>query len=102
MPGFDATGPQGAGPGTGWGRGRCRAKVRQVGGGGPGQPGGDPQAISLSCPRWGRRLNSRPGGSAGRYEAADQEVQQLTARETYLRQELETIQKRLAEMDKQK
>jgi hypothetical protein len=102
MPGFDATGPRGAGPGTGRGRGRCRAEGRQAGGGGQGQPGGNPQAISLSCPRWGRRLNSRPGGSAGRDEAADREVQQLTAQETYLRQELETIQKRLADMDKPK
>jgi len=87
MPGFDGTGPMGAGALTGGGFGRC--------GGG----------AALGRPGRGRgyRCAGGRGGGGGRgfytTPTAQDEARALRARADFLRGDLEAIQRRLSELE---
>jgi hypothetical protein len=104
MPGYDGTGPMGAGPGTGWGLGPCgagrrRGISRSMGRGARGFGRG-----AYGRPRWGWRAFGYgpfgPGGPGGPGSGAapQDEARLLKEREAYLQEELETVQKRLGEL----
>uniref|UniRef100_A0A7C3UYK3 DUF5320 domain-containing protein n=1 Tax=Desulfobacca acetoxidans TaxID=60893 RepID=A0A7C3UYK3_9BACT len=106
MPGYDGTGPLGAGPGTGWGLGPCGAGRRRGGGQfwgrrfGRGAWGFGRFGRGV-CWGFGPRRFFGPfayGWGPG-YEAPADEVQALREEEAYLKNELETIQKRLSELE---
>ena len=108
MPGFDSTGPWGRGPGSGWGRGPCGAGFRRMSGrnrgqGYRGRGWWQPPIMSLGGPpRWGYgpwgygvSVSSRRAG----YPSPEDEAAALREEAAYLEGELETIKRRLAEME---
>jgi len=105
MPGFDGTGPMGAGPMTGGGRGYCNPGNQGVAygyGRGPGL------ARGFRGGRGGGRFGAGGGragaGVGGYYPAAGpaqtDEVSTLKANAEALRRELEAIHARIAELEK--
>lgn len=103
MPGYDGTGPMGAGPGTGWGRGPCGAgRRRGFSRFGRGVRGFQPFVGEWGRPRWGRRAygyRSFAPGAGPVYGAPQDEAQALKEEAAYLQSELEAIQRRLAELE---
>jgi Family of unknown function (DUF5320) len=106
MPGFNRTGPMGAGPGTGRGLGPCGAGRRRGGGQFWGQGFG--RGGWGSGQGWfgrGGRGGFGPmafgpfayGGAAGPVASPD-EAQALREEEAHLKNELEAIQTRFAEL----
>jgi len=113
MPGFDRTGPMGAGPMTGGARGRCNpAAAGTV----PGYAGGYSYGRGLGLRRgfrggFGRGASMRRGygGSYGWYppaagpifqaSAAD-EIEMLRAEADYLKKSLDAINIRIDELEK--
>ncbi|MGQ9688617.1 MAG: DUF5320 domain-containing protein [Desulfobaccales bacterium] len=112
MPGYDGTGPFGAGPGTGWGMGPCGAGRRRGGGRvwgrrfGRGAWGFGRGAWGFGRfgpePRWGYG----PGwwgpfgyGKAVASGAPPDEAQALRDEEAYLKSQLEAVQQRLSELE---
>lgn len=112
MPGFDRTGPMGAGPMTGGARGRCN----------PAAAGSIPfygygYGRGLGLRRGFRRLYGRGmgrgrfyGGGYGWYPPpvgpvypvdAAEEVDMLKAEADYIKQSLEAINKRIEELEKE-
>jgi len=90
MPGFDGTGPLGAGPGTGWGLGPCSAGRSWRRGGGRG---------------WARGLGWRRFWGCVPYqlpitEKEEKEILEQDAKD--LEEELKAIKARLAELKGQK
>lgn len=102
MPGFDGTGPWGAGPGTGWGLGPCGAGWRRGfgrfrGWWGFGRGG---RGFGRFC-WWGRRWFGPFGfGGAAPYGAPPNELEALKEEEAFLKSQLEEVQKRLAELER--
>jgi hypothetical protein len=92
MPGFDGTGPRGLGSGTGWGRGPCGAGLRR----GAGRRCGGFGRWGYAYPGPGSALSARGTG----YASGLDETEARRHEKAYLEGELETIQKRLAELDK--
>ncbi len=109
MPGFDGTGPWGAGPGTGWGLGPCGAGRRRGGGRFWGRGFG--RGAWGFGRGWGRfGFWGRPGygpgwfgpfgyGGAAAYGAPPDEAQALREEEAYLKSQLEAVQQRLSELE---
>ncbi len=95
MPGYDTTGPRGEGPGTGRSRGRCGVSRRRGKAEGVIQP---PWWLSTPESLWSGLM---PGVAAGWDETSEREVRFLAECIVYLQEELETIKKRVADMDKQ-
>jgi hypothetical protein len=93
MPGFSGRGPQGQGPGTGCGRGPCGAGLRR----GFGRCGGGFGRWDDDFPGAGGPLWGRGAGYAARLDEAGARRDE----KAYLEGELEAIQKRLAELDRQ-
>lgn len=105
MPGYDGTGPWGAGPGTGWGMGPCGAGRRR----------GASQFWGRGFGRgaWGRGrfgMGARRGpgagwfgpfgyGGAAAYGAPPDEAQALRDEEAYLKNQLDAVQQRLSELE---
>ena len=107
MPGFDRTGPFGAGPGSGWGRGPCGAGRRRGGGRIWGRgfgrgAGGYGQGRFAGGPRGGfgpRRFGPFGSGGAAQYGAPPDEATALQEEEAYLKSQLEAVQQRLSELE---
>lgn len=100
MPGFNGRGPSGQGPGTGWGRGPCGLGMRRGAGGR--RPWG--MENYGGRPRWGYGFGAygSPGpASTGGYAPRLNEAEALRNEEASLRNELEAVQKRLAELESQ-
>ena len=95
MPGFDGKGPRGLGSGTGGGRGPCGAGLRRGAGrrrgGGYGRGGSAYQGP-------GGPMSAQGTG----YAPGLDETEARRDEKAYLEGELEAIQKRLAELEKQK
>ncbi|MEW5872572.1 MAG: DUF5320 domain-containing protein [Chloroflexota bacterium] len=90
MPGFDRTGPQGAGPRTGRGMGYCNspASVSRYGfgfGRGGGGRGWRNRFFATGIPGW---VSPTP----------EQEIADLDAQANWLREQLDAIQKRIEEL----
>jgi len=101
MPGYDRTGPAGAGPMTGWGRGRCRGAApdamgpvgRGFGrGGGFGRRGGGRG--------WGWRAGWTASPAAGYPVPAEAPAETDAGEASALRAALADIQRRLAALEK--
>jgi hypothetical protein len=106
MPGYDGTGPWGAGPGTGWGLGPCGAGQRRGFGRGFGRSMGRGAwgfgRGVYGRPRWGWGAFSYGpfgAGGPGSGAAPQDEAQSLKEEQAYLQNELQAIQKRLAELE---
>jgi len=108
MPGFDSTGPRGRGAGTGWGRGPCGAGLRKGSGRSRDQRfrsrgRGQPSVMSLGGPPpWGSGpwgFGFPVSGKKIRYVSRKDETQALRELVASLQSELETIQRRLAELE---
>jgi hypothetical protein len=103
MPGYDGTGPLGAGPGTGWGLGPCGAgRRRGFSRFGQGVRGFQPSVGEWGRTRWGRRAygyRSFGPGAGPAYGAPQDEARALKKEAAYLQSELEAIQRRLAELE---
>lgn len=108
MPGFDGTGPRGQGSGTGWGRGPCGAGLRRGFGRSRGQRfrgrgWEQPPIMSFGGPpRWGYGPWGFGVSVSGRrtgYASPQDEAAALREEAAYLQDELEAIQRRLAEME---
>jgi hypothetical protein len=104
MPRNDGTGPWGQGPGSGWGRGPCGAGLRRGGGRGRGMgPGAWGQGFGAGY--GGLRRGYGPGGfgpfGSGPAAAGSRldDAAALKAEEASLKNELEAVQKRLAELE---
>ena len=111
MPGFDGTGPMGAGPMTGGGRGRCNPAYAGYGmgigrGSGYGRGRGFRRGFGAGCGRgFGGRAFSHAWGAA--YAPANapsamnprDEAGMLRDEAEYMKQELDAIQKRLEELE---
>lgn len=101
MPGFDRTGPLGAGPTTGGGRGFCGSRAgvgRRFGGGffrGAGRGG-----WWGASPGWGRGF-SRGAPYWGAPPARDEETDALKAELASARDEIAALEARLAELEKE-
>ena len=93
MPGNNATGPKGQGPGTGGGRGPCGAGLRR----GAGRQSGGLGRWGCDFSGTGGARNIRGSGYASRLD----ETEARRDEKAYLEGELEAIQKRLAELDRQ-
>ena len=107
MPGFNRTGPMGAGPMTGGGRGYCAGAdsgsqpVYGQRGFGRGQGAGRGQGYR----RGFRRAGGYPAGNAPQYNAPDNmnredELGMLKAQAAEMKSALDNMQKRMAELDK--
>ena len=115
MPGFDRSGPMGAGSMTGWARGRCNPAAPSdyypaFGGGfayGRGYGGGRGRRGGFGGGRGFRRGDGMDYGGyppAGRQPiAASQrdEVEMLKEQAEYLKRSLDTISARIAELEKE-
>ncbi|MFZ5449886.1 MAG: DUF5320 domain-containing protein [Thermodesulfobacteriota bacterium] len=102
MPGYNGTGPLGTGPGTGWGLGPCGAGRRRGFGRGMGRGAWGFGREVYGRPRWGGRAFSYGpfgAGSPGYGLAPQNEAQSLKEEQAYLQNELEAIQKRIAELE---
>ena len=101
MPGFDRTGPMGAGPMTGWARGRCNpaaaADYQRAEGAFYGRGRG------FGAGR-GRRCGFGPGRGTGRFHGrafgwqADERAS-LKAEADYLKESLDAVSARIAELE---
>lgn len=105
MPGYNGTGPFGAGPGTGWGMGPCGAGRRRG--------GGQVWGRGFGRGAWGRGrfgLGARPGfgpraydpsvyGGAAAYGSPPDEAQALRDEQAYLKNQLDAVQQRLSELE---
>ncbi|MCK9375581.1 MAG: DUF5320 domain-containing protein [Syntrophobacterales bacterium] len=102
MPGYDGTGPLGAGPGTGRNQGPCGAGRRRRFGRSMGSEAWGFGRGVYDRPRWGRRAfgyGPFGAGSPGSGPASQNEVQSLKEEQASLQNELEAIQRRLAELE---
>jgi hypothetical protein len=102
MPGYNGTGPLGAGPGTGWGLGPCGAGRRRGSGRSMARGAYGFGRGAYGRPRWGwRAFGYGPFGPGGPgFGAAPQdEAQALKEEQAYLQNELDNIQKRIAELE---
>lgn len=107
MPGYDQTGPAGAGPMSGGGRGGCGASER-----GAGQGFGRRRNPSGRCGRGmgaGRGMGMGRGRKAGTFSAgenlpqntnAPEEVEMLKAESKRINISLDDIRKRMEEMER--
>ncbi len=91
MPGFDGTGPRGMGPMTGGGRGFCSPWGRGTGARGYGIPRG---------PGYGYRYYGRPWPVYGPQMTPGEELQSLRAEAEALAGQLQSIQRRIGELEK--
>ena len=104
MPGFDGTGPMGAGPMTGGGRGRCNPAYAGYGmgigrGSGYGRGRGFRRGFGAGCGRgFGGRAFSHAWGAAYAPANAPSAMNPRDEAE-YMKQELDAIQKRLEELE---
>jgi len=109
MPGFDQSGPMGEGPMTGGGFGRCGAPVSEYGRAGfraaawgrgmanrRGSMGGRGPGRRMSL-GYGRRLAADPSAMAG--NSVD-ELNMLRAETDRLKESLQTVNNRIAELEK--
>lgn len=104
MPGFDGTGPQGAGPMTGGARGLCNPRAigygsQFVGGFGYGRGFGMGRGYGRG---FGRGMGMAYGpGYVPRYplEPAD-EITRLKAEADYMKRSLDAVNKRIEELEK--
>jgi len=97
MPGYDRTGPAGAGPMTGWGRGRCRgAAPEKMGpaGRGFGRGGG------FGGRGWGWRAGWTAAPAPGYAVPAEVPAETDAGEVSALRATLADIQRRLAALEK--
>jgi hypothetical protein len=111
MPGFDRTGPMGAGPMTGGGRGRCNSvnagyypqSARGYGFRGPGLRRGRRGGFGWTEFGWGlgRGFGRYPSAVAPTYplNPAD-DINMLKSEAEYLKNSLDAINRRLDELDK--
>lgn len=107
MPGFNRTGPRGQGPGSGWGLGPCGAGRRRGPNRGGQSFGGrswwQPPIMSFGGPpRWGYGPWGFGISISGRrtgYGSPQDEAAALREEAAYLEGELETIRRRLAELE---
>ncbi len=109
MPGFDRKGPMGMGPMTGGVRGNCNPDGRSPSGGGlglrfrgrRGSPRGNRNMFSASGRSWWRRFSSMGfrNDSLDTPYNREQEMGFLKEQANALRQELETIDNRLRELE---
>ena len=109
MPGFDRRGPAGMGPMTGWGRGRCaqygarrghEAFGPGFGSGGRGGRGRGWRHWGGGSPGWGRGSFRGPF-----YEPSyprEDEMSVLKEEAAWLREELNSIEQRLSELETRK
>ena len=107
MPGFNRTGPMGAGPMTGGGRGYCTGADSgfqpNYGQQGPGRGQGSGRGRG-HC-RGFRRTGGDSAGNAPQYNTPDNmnradELGMLKAQAAEMKSALDNIQKRMAELDK--
>jgi Family of unknown function (DUF5320) len=109
MPGFDRSGPQGAGSMTGWGRGLCRSGERTYGpetrgGFGAGRCYGRGRGFGRGAGRGfgaGRRFAAYPAA----YDpysppAPERELETLKAEANYLKDSLDTIHSRIQALER--
>ena len=111
MPGFDGTGPQGAGPMTGGARGLCNTRATSYGsqfaggfgygrrfGMGRGYGSGFGRGMSRG---YGRDFGLYPHEYGPRYswEPAD-EITRLKAEADYMKRSLDAVNKRIEELEK--
>ena len=91
MPGFNRTGPMGAGPMTGWGRGRCNPRNRgtlpDYGGAGYGRGLGLRRGFGGGRSGMGRGRGYGPGAGWGPRAAAPADVMDPADDLEYLRQQ---------------
>jgi uncharacterized protein DUF5320 len=105
MPGFDRSGPQGAGSMTGWGRGLCRSGERAYD---PGAQGGFRGGRCYGRGRGfgrgfgaGRRFAAYPPAYDPYYPPApDRELETLKAEADYLKDSLDAIHGRIQELER--
>ena len=103
MPGRDRTGPSGGGPRTGWGFGSCGDpddRTADPRGGGFGWGRG----LGRGLGRFGRGMGFGRRFGWGRSRGADpgtyDEIDELRAESSRLRDELEAVSRRLSNLDK--
>ena len=109
MPGFDRSGPMGAGPMTGGGRGPCARPARTVDpalygrGSGFGRGMGWRRGSGWRCGggRWFSGYEGLPAGGNAYPIGKTDEIERLRANADAMRGSLEAIQNRLAELEKE-
>lgn len=105
MPGFDRSGPMGAGPMTGWGKGWCRRPVEPMvpqgygTGRGMGFRRGFGRGVGRGAGPWfGGYAYPPAAGAVGPQNSAD-ELDRLRADADAMRTALESIQRRIAVLE---
>jgi len=105
MPGYDGTGPAGAGPMSGWGQGYCRSGGAGNARGGPGQGFGRGRRCratgsGFGAGRGGWRQNAAPEMLSADTANRSDEIAMLRNEAAQARQTLEAIGQRLASLEK--
>ena len=107
MPGFDRTGPQGMGPMTGGARGMCnpsgtdRQTFYGYGRGMAFRRGGRGGFRRFRSPGWGFGGRVVPQGTKGYAYSPSSELEMRKAEAESVRSDLEAINQRIAELEKQ-
>jgi hypothetical protein len=105
MPGYNGTGPFGAGPGTGWGMGPCGAGRRRGGGQvwgrgfGRGAWGGGRFGMGARRGYGAGWFGPFGSGGAAASGAPPDEAQALRDEQAYLKNQLDAVQQRLSELE---
>lgn len=103
MPGYDGTGPQGMGPMTGGARGRCNSAAGGYPAGygfGRGMAYGRGAGLGRGLRRGFRAGGGMPGYPPASVYGAESELTVLKSQATAMKNTLDEINRRIAELDK--